>query len=65
MFYKSALSDSQILFQDNSAENDIFRIFYTKFYVLLSVDAVLIVITKTYFGDIKIINNGNLTEAKC
>ncbi len=55
MFYKSALSDSQMLFLDNSAENDTFRVFYAKFYVLLSVDAVLIVITKSFWGDIIII----------
>ncbi len=49
---------------DNSTENDTYRIFYAMFYVLLSVDAVLIVITKSFRGDIIIFNNGNLTEVQ-
>ncbi len=64
MFYKSALFDLQMLFQDNCAENETFRIFYAIFYVLLSVAAVLIVITKSFLGYIILINNGNFTEVQ-
>ncbi len=50
MFCKNVLLDSQMLFYDNSAKNDTFRIFYAKLYKLLSVDGSTIRHNEITFG---------------
>ncbi len=49
MFCKNVLLDSQVLFQDTSAKNDTFRIFYAKLFID---------VTKSFLGDIIIIKYG-------